>query len=59
MRLTRDSWIWTLSIIAALLTYLGAAPPPTQWDYLQWIKFAALVVATVSAKLATSPLRGD
>lgn len=59
MRLTRDSAVWWLGIASALLAYLGAAPAQSTWDYPQWIQFAALVVATVSGKLATSPLAGD
>lgn len=56
--MTRDSWVWWLGISAAVLTYLGAAPPPVTWTYPEWIQALAFVVATVSAKLATSPLRG-
>ena len=53
---TRDSAIWWLAIVAAVLTYLIAAPPPTQWDYYEWLKAIAFGVATISGKLATSPL---
>lgn len=59
MRLTRDSIVWWLGIIAAALTYLLAADPPTQWTYHEWLQAAAAVVATISGKLATSPLKGE
>jgi hypothetical protein len=54
----RDSAIWTLSIVAAVLTYLGAAPHPAEWTYTQWIQAASFVVATLAGKLASSPLAG-
>ena len=56
---TRDSWVWGLGIVGAALTYLLAADPPSTWDYYEWLRAAAFVVATVSGKLATSPLRGE
>ena len=57
--MTRDSAVWGLSIAAAVLAYLGAAPSPAEWSYAEWVQAAAFVVATLAAKLATSPLRGD
>lgn len=54
--MTRDSIIWWLAIAGAVLTYLAAAPPPTQWTYAEWVQALAFVVATISGKLATSPL---
>ena len=57
--MNRDSVLWGLGIVAAVLTYLGAAPSPVDWTYGQWVQAAAFVVATVSAKLATSPLKGE
>lgn len=59
MRLTRDSLTWWLGIVGAVLVYLGAADPPTTWSYGEWIQALAFAVATVSGKLATSPLPGD
>lgn len=56
---TRDSGVWWLGIAGAALTYLLAAPPPTAWDYYEWLRAVAFLVATLSGKLATSPLRGD
>lgn len=55
---TRDSIIWWLGIAGALLAYLSQAPTPTTWDYAEYVKAASLLVATISAKLATSPLAG-
>lgn len=54
--MTRDSAAWWIGILVALVAYLEAAPPPTQWDYDAWIRFAAAVLSTISAKMATSPL---
>lgn len=57
--MSRDSIVWTLAILGALVTYLlSVGTPPTDWSYQQWLQFVAAVVATVSGKLATSPLRG-
>lgn len=55
---TRDSIVWWLGIVGGLIVYLAAAAPPTQWDYYAWLQFAGVVIATVSGKLATSPLAG-
>lgn len=56
--LSRDSIIWWLAIAGAVITYLLSAEPPTQWDYKEWLQAISFVVATVSGKLATSPLVG-
>ena len=58
MRLTRDSWLWTLSILSAVVVYLSNAATPVDWNYNDWLKAASFVVATISGKLATSPLKG-
>ena len=55
--LTRDSVLWGLGIAGAVLTYLIASPPPTQWDYAEWLKALAFAVATVAAKMGSSPLK--
>lgn len=55
--MNRDSAVWGLAIIGALMAYLiGAQVPPTEWTYMQWLQFVAAAVATLSGKLATSPL---
>lgn len=53
---TRDSVVWWLAILGAIATYLGSTTTPTDWDYRQWIQAGAFLVATLSGKLATSPL---
>lgn len=54
---TRDSVIWGLAILGALLTYLvQVGTPPTEWPYSEWVKALAFLVATLAGKLATSPL---
>ena len=57
MKLTRDSFVLWLPVVGAAITYLLAADPPTTWDYHQWLQAAAAIVATVSTKLMTSPLK--
>lgn len=57
--MTRDSIVWWLAILGALVTYLSTSEPPTAWSYQDWIQFIAAVIATVSGKLATSPLPGE
>lgn len=55
--LTRDSIVWWLAILGAVVTYLiGAGKPPTEWAYGDWLQAVAFLVATISGKLATSPL---
>ena len=56
---TRDSVVWWIGIVGAVLTYLLASDPMPMWDYYGWLKAAAFAVATISGKLATSPLKGD
>jgi hypothetical protein len=56
--LTRDSALWWIGICSALVLYLSNAPTMDAWTYAQWLQFAAFGLATLSAKLATSPLPG-
>lgn len=56
--MNRDSVLWGLGIVAAVLTYLGAAPSPVEWSYAEWIKAIAFCVATLAGKLSSSPLAG-
>lgn len=54
---TRDSVIFWLAILGAVITYLmSAGAPPGQWTYQDWLQAASFVVATLAGKLATSPL---
>lgn len=58
--ITRDSWLWIVAALGALVTYLVTAEkPPTEWDYMGWLQFAAFALAWVSGKLMGSPLAGD
>jgi hypothetical protein len=58
--LTRDSVIWWVGLAVAVVGYLSAVDaPPTRWTYMQWLQAAAFVLAWVSGKLATSPLKGE
>lgn len=54
--MTRDSAIWWLGIAVAVVGYLAAAGDPRAWGYADIIKFLAAVLATISGKLASSPL---
>jgi len=56
--LTRDSALWWIGMCSALVLYLANAPTMNAWTYAQWLQFAGFVLATLSAKLATSPLPG-
>lgn len=58
MRLTRDSSVWTLSILGSIVLYLMNLPAPTQWSYHQWLAFLAATIATISGKLSNSWLAG-
>lgn len=57
--MTRDSWVLWLGIAGAIVAYLVASEPPTQWAYADWMKFVALLIGIISGKLATSPLSGE
>ena len=57
--LTRDSMLWWLGIAGAVVIYLSAGESPSTWTWAEWMRAAAFVIATVSGKLATSPLRGE
>ncbi len=56
--LTRDSLIWWVGMIGALLTALAnnGGLFPVEWK--PYIDLAALLVGIISGKLATSPLAG-
>jgi len=57
--LTRDSWIWFITFIGLLLSHLiTAEAPPTQWSYMEWLKFLATFLAGVVGWLSSSPLAG-
>lgn len=56
--LTRDSVVWWLLIVGAVLTYLSQAPDPRTWSYQQTVQALSAVVAIIAGKLATSPLPG-
>lgn len=54
---TRDSILWWLAISASVLTYLiSAENSPNQWNYKEWLQAIAFSIATLSGKLASSPL---
>jgi len=57
--MTRDSWIWFLAIVGAVVTYLLNQAPPWDWTYNQWLAAAAFGVGTAAGWLKTSPLPGE
>lgn len=60
MGLTRDHWIWWLTLVAAFLGYLAAdGRPPTEWAYQDWIKAGVAGSMWLIGKLQTSPLVGE
>jgi len=57
--LTRDSVVWTLGFLAALVGYLVTAQkPPSQWAYMEWLQAATFVIAWIMGRLSSSPLAG-
>ena len=57
--LTRDSLMLWLGLAIAVVGYLSSSKPPTEWSYAEWIQASAFILAWVSGKLATSPLKGE
>lgn len=56
--MTRDSIVWWLGIVGAIVLFLIAdGRPPTDWSYIDWLKFIAGAIGTISGKLASSPLK--
>lgn len=56
MKITRDGavlWFVALGALAAYLLSVGT--PPNQWDYKQWVEFAAAVAMWGAGKLQVSP----
>ena len=56
---SRDSKLLWVGAGVALIGYLSVSEPPTAWSYADWLKFATVVLAWVSGKLASSPLPGE
>src|SRR3990172_195391 len=59
MKLTRDSALWTVLIIGAVLAYLGTMPPPTQWTYTQWVQSLSALVAAIAGGPRNAWLPGE
>lgn len=58
--MNRDSGLLYLAFGIAIIGYLTtAAKPPTQWGYPEWLQAASFLLAWISGKLATSPLKGE
>ena len=54
--LTRDGVLLWLLAGGALVGYLlSVGVPPTDWDYQQWLQFAAAIAAWGVGKLQASP----
>mgnify|MGYP001560576806 FL=1 len=57
--MTRDSYVLWIGFAVAIVGYLATAEkPPTDWTYLQWLQGLSVVLAWISGKLASSPLKG-
>lgn len=56
---TRDSLFLTLTTFSAALGYLAVNPDPRMWSYADWVKAMAFLIGVITAKLSTSPLKGD
>ena len=58
--LTRDSALWTVAALAAVVGYLiTAREPPTAWSYQEWLQACAFVLAWLAGRLSSSPLAGQ
>lgn len=58
--ITRDSWVWIVAALGALVGYLVTAQtPPTEWGYMEWLQFVSFGLAWAAGKLTGSPLAGD
>jgi len=55
---TRDSMVWWLLMIGAVVGYLATVPVPSSWSYEQWMNAVLVIIGIVAGKLATSPLAG-
>jgi len=56
--LTRDSKLLWLGLAIAIVAYLSASKPPTEWGYPEWLQAASFLLAWGSGQLGTSPLKG-
>lgn len=57
--ITRDSYLLWLGLAIAIVGYLSASKSPLEWGYTEWLQAASFLLAWVSGKLATSPLKGN
>jgi hypothetical protein len=60
--MTRDSMLWWIGIIFAVVLGLATVPDPATLGipvaWLPYLRLAALIIGIVSGKMATSPLPG-
>lgn len=56
--LTRDSLLLWVGIVGGVVIYLSGTKPIMEWGYYEYLSALGYLVSVVSAKLATSPLRG-
>lgn len=59
MKLTRDSALLWVGVIAALFAYLSVNKIPTEWSYPEWIQFGIAITGWAIGKLQSSPLSGE
>lgn len=62
MKLTRDSIVWWIGIILAIVSAAAAnlnLLPVVLKPYSEWITFISVIIGSVSGKMATSPLKGE
>lgn len=61
--LTRDSFVWWIGIVSAVIVGMATVSDPVTYGIPEWavpyLRLGALIVGIISGKLATSPLRGD
>lgn len=56
---TRDSFIWTLAMVAAVCGYLALGSSPALWSFQDWMQHLVGLCAIIGAKLGNSPLPGE
>lgn len=62
MLISRDSVVWWLGMVAAVITAIVANIDQFDWfseDARKWLTLVSLIIGVISGKMATSPLPGE
>ena len=55
MTLTRDGLALWMAVIVAASAYLMTMPPPTEWNYQQWLQTVSAAALWTVGKMQSSP----